>query len=78
MQVALKILEWNGIAPVSQKATIDKEVSIMRLLKHANIGELFDVLEVPGTCDVAIFRMTNDRKENDLFGVGIDYRRGVI
>lgn len=46
--VAIKILHKNRILTESDKIRVDREIAILRKVRHPNIIQLLEIIETPG------------------------------
>ena len=46
-KVAIKILEKNKITDVTDVERVAREIHILKLIRHPNIIQLFEIIETP-------------------------------
>ena len=61
--VAIKILHKNRILLEADKIRVDREISILRKVRHPNIIQLLEIIETPGH----LFIITEYAQGGELF-----------
>ena len=70
-KVAIKILEKNRILEKADKVRVEREIKILKMLKHHNIVELYSVIQTPTT----IFLIMELSQGKELFEYIVKKRR---